>query len=492
MNTAAPPVRSAVVIGAGLSGLSAALHLRGRGVEVTVVEREAVVGGRAPLVELTGSAGTYRLDTGPTVLTEIPTLARCFAAVGEDVRDRLQLTRLDPAYEARFADGSALRMRSGHEAMHDEVAAFAGARPAAGWDRLATRLSRLYDTEMPAFIGRNLDGPLDLLRPELARLVRLGGFRRLDRLVASFLDDPRLQRAFSFQALYAGVAPSRALGLFAVIGAMDLLHGVYHPAGGMAAVARAMADAARAHGVQIATDEPVEHVVPGPRAHRVETGARTLTADAVVITAEPARAMALLGRAVPPTRPSPSCVVLAAGLRRRLPAGAHHTVCFGRAWQEVFDDLEEGRPMRDPSFLVGVPTRTDPTLAPPGGEVLFALFPAPPLKGGPGDLDWDRLAPAYRDHVLDHLARAGFGPLDIDVQTLITPADWSRRGLPHGTPFSAAHTFGQSGPFRHPNTVAPRVALAGSGTTPGVGVPMVLTSGRLAAERVWCDDRSAG
>ncbi len=483
----APPAtaRSAIVVGAGLAGLSAALHLAGRGVDVTVVEQHDTVGGRAPLVTVPGERGRYRLDTGPTVLTEVPILAQCFAAVGEDYRDRLHLHRLDPAYDAHFADGGRLSLIADPARMHDEIGAFAGPRQAQAYDRFVRHLQRLYDLEMPAFIDRNIDGPLDLARPALAGLALRRGFGRLDHLVASYFDDPRLQRVFSFQALYAGVAPARALGLFAVISAMDLLHGVFYPSGGMHAVPAAMAAAARSHGVRFAMSERVERVAPDRRGHRVHTDSRTLRADAVVITAEPAHALALLRRTVPRTRPSPSCVLLAAAVRGRLPGRAHHTVHFGRAWHEVFDDLDHGRLMRDPSFLVGVPTRTDPSLAPDGDDVLYALFPAPPLHTGRGrDLDWERLGPIYHRQMLDHLERTGWGSPAIEAHTLITPADWERRGMPHGTPFSAAHTFGQSGPFRQSNDIAPGVALAGSGTTPGVGVPMVLISGRLAAERV--------
>ncbi|TWP36960.1 phytoene desaturase family protein [Leekyejoonella antrihumi] len=475
-----------VIVGAGLAGLSAALHLAGAGVQVSVVEQAPWVGGRAPLTERTGRSGAYRLDTGPTVLTEIPLLAGCFAAVGERLEDWVELHRLDPAYQARFADGSALDLVTDRARMRSAVETFAGPAEAAGYDRFAGHVERLYEVVMPHFIDHNIDGLVSLLQPDLARVARLGGFGRLGPLVASFFQDERLRRAFSFQALYAGVSPARALGLFAVITAMDLGHGVSYPAGGMHAVPAAMTAAARAHGVSISLGERVERVAPRHGGgHRVHTDARALTADAVVLTAEPECSLALLGR-TPRKRVvrSPSCVLLAAGVRGRVPGAAHHRIHFGHAWDEVFDDLADGRLMRDPSFLVSVPTRTDPSLAPAGCDVLYALFPAPSLDSGRSPVDWDRIRPLYRDQLLRHLATAGYGDLDIEVEELITPHDWKRRGLPAGTPFSAAHTFTQSGPFRQPSVVAPGVVLAGSGTTPGVGVPMVLISGRLAAERL--------
>jgi phytoene desaturase len=139
--------------------------------------------------------------------------------------------------------------------------------------------------------------------------------------------------------------------------------------------------------------------------------------------------------------------------------------------------------MSDPSFFVSNPSRDDPTLAPAGRETYSVLFPTPNLDA---PIDWRRVGPRYRDEVVRTVERhgyAGFGDA-IEVESVTTPADWAARGLERGTPFAAAHTFLQTGPFRPRNIWGDNVVLVGSGTTPGVGVPMVLVSGRLAAERV--------
>ena len=133
-----------------------------------------------------------------------------FAAVGES--SPLRLVRLDPAYEARFADGSTIRVHTEPDAMADEIAATCAPANVDGYRRLATRLRALYDCEMPAFIGRNLDSPADLSARAALRVIRLGGLRRWSALVGSFLPDERLRRIFSFQSLYAGVAPATRAG----------------------------------------------------------------------------------------------------------------------------------------------------------------------------------------------------------------------------------------------------------------------------------------
>src|SRR5690606_33361640 len=167
-----------------------------------------------------------------------------FAAVGGSLRERVELVPLHPAYRARFADGSGLDVHTGAEAMAAEVERFAGPREAAGYLRLRDWLTRLHRAQMRRFIDANFDSPLGLLNGDLARLAALGGFGRLDARVGRFLRDERLRRVFTFQALYAGVPPARALAAYAVIAYMDTVAGVYFPRGGMHALPRAMADAA--------------------------------------------------------------------------------------------------------------------------------------------------------------------------------------------------------------------------------------------------------
>ena len=141
--------------------------------------------------------------------------------------------------------------------------------------------------------------------------------------------------------------------------------------------------------------------------------------------------------------------------------------------------------MSDPSILVTVPTHDDPDLAPPNKNIYYILFPTPNLSA---DIDWVKQAGPYRDEMvraLESRGYEGFGD-SIETETLTTPLDWKNQGMEQGAPFASAHTFFQTGPFRPRNIAAgiENVVFAGSGTQPGVGMPMVLISGRLAAERI--------
>ena len=484
--TVSGPTDRVVVVGAGLAGLSAAMRLAGAGREVTVVERESIPGGRAGLIDDQG----YRFDTGPTVLTMPDLIADAFDSIGEEMSDWLTLKPISPLYRAYYPDGSQLDVHSDTEEMAHEIERVIGPGEANGYRRYVDFVSKLYRYEMRDFIDRNIDSPLDLLTGDLAKLVALGGFRKLAPKVSQYLNDPRTQRVYSFQAMYAGLSPYDALAIYAVIAYMDSVAGVFFPEGGMHAVPRAMAAAAEKNGVQFRYDTEVTRVeLDGDRATGVITAdGERIPADVVVLNPDlPVAYRDLLGKepwSVQRLDYSPSCFLMLAGSEAEYSKIAHHNIHFGHQWQNVFTELiDQKQLMSDPSLLVTNPTRTDPSLAPDGKNIYYVLFPTPNLDA---NIDWRREGPRYRDEVvrvLEERGYVGFGDA-IEVEHLTTPQDWADRGMERGAPFAAAHSFIQTGPFRPGNMWGRNVVFTGSGTQPGVGVPMVLVSGRLAAERI--------
>jgi phytoene desaturase len=495
VRTVTGPTDRVVIVGAGLGGLACALHLAAAGREVTVVERESVPGGRAGRLTL----GGYEFDTGPTVLTMPELIEEAFAAVDERMADWLDLTPLDPAYRAHFHDGSTLDVIPHTIRMAGEVSRVCGPQEADGYLRFVDYARELWQLERREFIERNLDSPRDLLTGNLLRLLAMGGFRRLSTKVNQFFRDPRTRRVFSFQAMYAGLAPHDALALYAVIAYLDAVSGVYFPRGGIHALPRALAGAAEKAGVRFRYDTTVSYVdIQAGRAVGVVTEAGDrIPADTVVLNPdlpiayrdllpEPARRLRRL-------RPSPSAVVLHIGSTQRYAKVAHHNIHFGRSWRGTFDQvIDQGQLMRDPSLLVTNPTRTDPSLAPAGREIYYVLAPVPNLATS--SLDWrGRLSHQYAGELVATLEARGYYDFGagIEVSHVVTPADWADAGMAAGTPFGAAHTLFQTGPFRPSNLHSglSNVVFVGSGTQPGVGVPMVLISGKLAAQRITGDAR---
>ncbi|QDQ97882.1 phytoene desaturase family protein [Tomitella fengzijianii] len=523
MRTVVGPSTRIVVVGAGLSGLCAALHLLGAGRQVTVLERDAAPGGRMGVLDGPG----YRADSGATVLTMPELIDDALAAVGmtrADASPPLRLTRLTPAYRARFTDGTVFDVHSDPEAMTEEVARVFGAAEAEGYLRLRAWLERMFTAEFDRFLDSSFDSPLDLVGSpgalaDLARVTALGGFGRLGPRVARHIRDPRLRRVFTFQSLYAGLAPRQALAVYGAIPHMDTSLGVYFPQGGMHAVSRTLADAVIRAGGAIEYCAQARSVdIADGRAHAVLTSdGRIHDCDALVMTPDLPVTDALLASAGAPrhhalaggrfrrTRWSPSAVVLHGTIPRGTAGPVadawdrphHHTIDFGGAWEETFAQIcarpGRGSLMADPSFLLTRPGLTDPGLdaetAAGPRELMSVLAPCPNLHSAP--LPWDELGPSYAGDILAVLERRGYTGISdpargLRVDHVFTPATWAAQGMGAGSPFSAAHTFRQTGPFRRPNLVRglENTVLAGCGTNPGVGVPTALISGRLAAERI--------
>jgi phytoene desaturase len=480
------------IVGAGLGGLSAACHLAGRGHEVVVLERETVPGGRAGVLEAEG----FRIDTGPSVLTMTDILRATFAAAGADMADHVRLQPVDPIYRACFADGSEINVRHDRQAMTEEIRVKCGGVEAAGFIRFCQYLTDLYRLELPNFIDRNFDSVLSLLNPPwpLIKLVRMGGLRRLANVVNSYFSDPRLQRIFSFQSMYAGLSPYEALALYCVITYMDTVRGVFFPEGGIHAVPKGLAAAAAKAGAEFrygATVERVEQAADGRATGVRLDGGEVVPADAVVLNPDlPIAYRQLLPGTTTPRvarrgHYSPSCALWLAGVRGTLPPeAAHHNIHFGAAWQGAFEALmKRGVVMPDPSILVTSPTKGDPSLAPEGCVTLYVLEPTPNLDG---KVNWARERARFRERLIERVGALGYPTGDVVVERFLDPTDWRRQGMERGTPFALAHNFFQTGPFR-PNNVdkrVPGVVFVGSSTVPGVGVPMVLLSGGLAAARV--------
>ena len=487
MRTVKGPTENVVIVGAGLAGLSAALRLAGAGRSVTVIERESVPGGRSGLLQKDG----YAFDTGPTVLTMPSLIEDAFNSVGEEMKDWLDLIPLRPLYRAFYHDGSQLDVYPDTKEMEAEIAKVIGPEEAIGYRNYVDFVTKLYKYEINDFIDRNIDSPFGLLTPNLARLIAIGGFRKLSPKVSQFLKDPRTQKVYSFQAMYAGVSPQQALAIYAVIAYMDSVNGVFFPRGGMHAVPRALAAAAEKHGVKFkySTTAATIEKSNGRATAVITTDGERIPCDALILNPDlPVAWKELIGKepwSIKRLNYSPSCVTMLVGSKKSYDHIAHHNIHFGASWDGVFDELINKKIlMTDPSILVTVPS-LDESLTPPGKESYYVLFPTPNLDA---DIDWKVTGPKYRDQMIKTLEQRGYTDFgdSIEVEHLTTPLDWEAQGMERGAPFASAHTFFQTGPFRPRNLAAgfENIVFAGSGTQPGVGVPMVLISGRLAAERI--------
>lgn len=501
MTTASAAPR-AVVIGAGLGGLSTAIHLARAGWSVTVVEQRDEPGGKVRRL----CADGFQFDMGPTIMTMPFALDALFASAGRDRRDYLTLSRLEPYYRAYFPDGTVFELS---DSLQDVLAQIRALSPEDEPRYVAylARAGRIWHEVERHFLDRLFDSWRDLLDPSLLVAgFKMDALTSLAKRVAREIRDPRIRQLLTYQAIYVGASPDEVPATYALISYLEMAHGVWFPKGGMYAIAEAVARLAGELGVELRYGTAVERiVVEGGRARGVRTAAgEELRADVVVSNADLHHTYgALLGdtprphmsdRRLQALEPSSSAFIVYAGVARTYPGLPHHTIVFSddyaRDLREVF---VEHRPLTDPSFYVCAPSVTDPDLAPPGTTALYLLAPAPYLAG---DVDWDALAPQYAERLLARAEAFCLPGLRAATTFLrwYTPADFARDYHCHrGSIFGLSARADQTA-FRRPAPRSRDVAglyLVGGSTQPGGGVPMVVIGGRLVATTV-CRDRAQG
>jgi len=483
--------RQVLVIGAGLGGLAAAIRLRRRGYQVTVVERHAVPGGRCGLWEAAG----FRFDTGPTLLLMIEYLEALFHDADRTLGGYLDLVQLDPNYRVHYPDGRTLDVTSRLNAMLREVERIeAGAGPELLHFLAVT--SRLYRIGLEGFVDRNVHHRRDFLSLKNALLLLRGGaMRRLERLVAQFFRSEELRHTFSFQSLYLGLSPFEAPAIYGLLPYTEIAGGLYFPRGGMHALPRALAKLACELGVRFRYRTEVaalERDDGRVAAVRLADGTR-LSADLVLANADlPYVYRTLLGEPLARAeRLSYSCsaFLMYLGVGRQYPGLPHHTLVVPSDLRGACGDIfTRNRVPAAPPYYICNPSKTDPLLAPPGCENIYVLVPVPSQAPG-REIDWIAEGPRLEREMLLRLERFGMPGLRKHLVTsrTFTPADFAAGfSATRGEAFGLAHGLDQVGYLRpHNRHPAYRnLYFVGQSTHPGCGIPMVLISARLVAERI--------
>ena len=473
-------MKSVIVVGAGFAGLSAALALARTGMRVTVLERHAGAGGRARRISQNG----FTFDAGPTLLVMVDALRETLGAAAFDA---LQLARLEPGYRVFWPSGEPFEMSSNLAVFLESIARLEG------FDRRSPALEYLAEVHEQYVQARARILEVDHTLASFARtLLTPGKFApwslgRLPRFARRYFKNERTVQAMTFQPLYLGTSPLRAPAIYAMLAVEEIVGGVWYAPGGTGAIVERLVRECEARGVEFRFETPVRRVVHGEgRAFGVDCERERFEADGVVVTADREPAMHALFGVAPArertVRYGHSAMVWYLGVRGEV-ALPHHSVMLPENPWSAYAALDRARLPADPLVYVCNAAATDPNVAPAGCSALMVLAPVP-NAGALERFDEGE----FRSRVLERLERHT-GPLRdrIVVERSQSPRGFaSQLGLANGAAFGPDHTLDQMGPFRpsirHPHLG--NVVFAGSGTQPGSGVPMVLISGRLAAERL--------
>jgi phytoene desaturase len=488
--------KSVVVIGAGIGGLTAAIHLARHGLHVTIVEKNSHPGGRCDRFSREG----HRFDTGPTLFV-MPLLYEAeFKALGTSMQEQLDLVRVDPTYRLVFEDGSQLSLTSDLKSMREQLEAI---QPGSfqRFLRYMEEGGRHYGLTLEKLVNCDFRKASDFFC-----LQNLGLLFSLKPLVhhydhmSAYFDDPHLKAAFTFQDIYMGLNPFQAPATYSLMPYTELAHGVWYPKGGMYRIVEALTDLADAAGVEFLFDTRVERInTNANRAYgvRFEDGSH-LDSDVILANADlPYVYQKLLPQdetVKSLTRKQFSCSVISFfwGVDQTYPLLGPHTLFLADKYRENFESIDQssGLPL-DPSLYVHAPARLDPSMAPNGQDTLTAIIPVGHISET-GEQDWSRLQDAAREQVFRRVRLLGITDLEshIKFEEIYTPASWHQRyNLMKGSTHGLAHTLTQMAYFRPSNrhSVYRNLYFVGASTHPGTGVPTAMVSGRLVCNRLMED-----
>jgi phytoene desaturase len=492
-------MKSVLVIGAGIAGLATAARLAHSGYAVTVVEKGKEPGGRCGRFVRDG----HHFDTGPTVIV-LPRIWReTFRSVGERLEDHLGLCRVEPGYQAYFADGSSLSLTPDLAMMHSQLEAM---EPGSfhAFLRYLDEGHRHFALAMPYLAERPAPTLLQAGSPRmLLSLLRTKVLTPHYRNVGHYFSDPRLKSAFTFQDMYLSLSPYEAPATFSLLPYTEFAHGVWFSMGGTYRLVTALVRAAEMNGVVFQYGTPVEHIDCDGRAVTGVTlvGGQRLEADIVVANADLSYVYRCLlppdgmGQRLERKRYSCSTIMFYWGVDRQYPQFGVNSIFLADAYRRTSEQILEDLTLADEAtFYLHVPARLDPSLAPAGQDTLSVAVPVGHIDDT-APQDWDELRARARRQVLDRLAQAGAGDLEehIKFEASGTPLDWlSRYNLTKGSTLGLGHNLTQMSLFRPRNRHSRyrNLYFAGASTHPGSGMPAVLLSARFAAERVMQENGS--
>jgi phytoene desaturase len=485
-----------LVIGAGIGGIATAARLSRQGYQVTVVEKNEQPGGRCGGLVRDG----HHFVTGASLFLMPELYASTFADLGERIEDHLVLRQVDPTYHIHFKDGTALALTSDLSMMQSQLEAI---EPGSfdGFLRYLHEGYGHYELSLTHLVKRDFRCLWEFctLR-NLVLLFRLKALVKHYNNVDRYFRDPRLKVVFTFQDMYVGLSPYKAPSLFSLLQYTEFAEGVWFPEGGMCRVVEALAKIAQKSGVRFIYSAPVQKI--NIRNHRatgvtLEDG-RQLQADIVVANADlpyvysnllPDDGMA---KRLERKKYTSSAVMFFWGISKQIPQLDAHNIFMADDYRRSFESIFEKLGVPDDlSIYIHAPARLDPALAPEGQDTLMVVVPVGHLDGSISR-DWTTIKRQIRQSVLQRLAEYGVCELEkyIKFELSYGPRDWQARfNLHKGVTHSLSHDLLQMGYFRPrcQHKKFRNLYFVGAGTHPGTGVPTVLVSARLAAERILGD-----
>ncbi len=483
--------KKVVIIGSGIGGLSAAALLAKEGFDVTVLEKNAYFGGRIRVFKDKG----FTIDAGPSWYLMPEVFENYFSLFGKKVSDFYKLVRLDPSYRVYFGHKDYVDI---HKDVEKNYEVFEKIEKNGGENlkRYLEQAEMKYQIAMEKFIYKDYRTIFDFfsLQTIFAGL-KFDIFSNLDDFIKKYFKDKRIRQLLEYHSVFLGNSPYFTPSLYTILSYADMIKGIWYPIGGFGEVANAFVKLGKGLGAKYLTRQKVISIdVKDRRAIGVKTESDFFEADFVIANSDYMHTeMELLSSEYRNYDKKywdkkifgPSMFKFCFGLDKKVDSLLHHTLYFDSKWEDHFDSIFKDPKWPDrPSYYIGTPTKSDPTIAENGKEIVFFLVPIAPGLEDPLD---KRLA--FRSKILENFKEITGEDIEnhIEYENLCTVSDCQKMFNAYkGTALGLAHTLNQSAAFRPLliNKKIDNLFYTGQMTQPGVGVPMVLISGQLVANVV--------
>jgi phytoene desaturase len=489
--------KKVVVIGAGFGGLAIAIRLQSKGFDVTILEKNAMVGGHAYQFKKNG----YTFDMGPSLVTAPDIIQKVFQVTGKKMEDYLELIALDPFYRIYFHDGSLLDYTGDSKRMKTQMQRF-NQRDAENYDRFIEKTAQLYQAVITDGLGSRPFSDWGTMLNFLPRALKLKALVSAFGFAKKYFQDPRHQFAFSFHPLFIGGSPFRAPAVYQMIPYLEKKGGVWFTRGGMYSVVQAFEKVFKEIGGKIMVNSEVQEIkISRQKVEGVISKDQFFTADVVISNADFAYTYGTLINSVHRKKwkdkrlnkvaYSMSAYLLYLGVKKSYPKLLHHTLILSQRYKELVRDIFDRKILPDDfSMYLHVPTRTDQNMAPPGCESMYILIPVANLKG---NIDWNTINRPFTEKVLKFLENDfGLANLqkNVEVMETFTPLDFKKIRNNHlGSAWGVEPRLTQTAVFRPHNKSEDieGLYLVGASTHPGAGVPGVLLTAETTEGVVLAD-----
>ena len=483
--------RNACVIGAGFGGMALAIRLQSAGIATTVIEGRDKPGGRAYYWERDG----FTFDGGPTVVTDPDCLKELWALSGHDIAEDVELVPVKPFYRLNWPDGTNFDYSNDHDELFSEIAKL-NPKDVEGYQRFLEYSAGVYEE---GYVKLGTVPFLDFksMLKAAPALAKKQAYRSVYSMVSSFVENEKLREAFSFHTLLVGGNPMKTSSIYALIHKLEMDGGVWWTKGGTNRLIAGMVRHFERLGGRVRMGDPVVQVhTEKNRATSVECESGWQeTFSAVASNADIMHSYRDLlgrsqrgwsmGRRLKRKSYSPGLFVVHFGLEGNWPGIAHHMILFGPRYKGLLDDIySNGVLPEDFSIYLHHPSKSDPSMAPPGMSTFYALVPV--AHQGKLPVDWDEVGPLLEKRILDEVGKRLVPDIHDRIVTKFhyAPSDFSSDLNAHlGSAFSLEPVLTQSAFFRGHNRddVIKNFYLVGAGTHPGAGIPGVVGSAKATA-----------